>query len=61
MTALRSRNFICLQGAVMVSLGRMEMCADAHTPVPGVKLEGSVPDFAFRIVAFALSSPVSSL
>lgn len=45
----------------MVSLGRMVRCAYALTPVPGVKLEEGFPAFAFRIVAFALSSPVSSL
>jgi hypothetical protein len=37
------------------------MCAYALPPVPGVKLEESFPAFVFRIVAFALSSPVSSL
>jgi len=45
----------------MVSLGRMVMCAYALTSVPGVNLEERFPAFAFRIVAFALSSPVSSL
>ena len=45
----------------MVSLGRMVLCAYALSPVPGVKLDESPPAFAFRILAFALSSPVSSL
>jgi hypothetical protein len=35
------------------------MCAYAFTPSPGVKLDERLPAFAFRIVAFALSSPVS--
>lgn len=45
----------------MVLLGRMVVCAYALTPVPGLKLEENFPAFAFRIVAFSLSSPVSSL
>jgi hypothetical protein len=58
MTALRSRTCICLQGAVMGSLWRM-ITGCLYPPVPGVKLEERFTAFAFRIFAFALSSPVS--
>jgi hypothetical protein len=59
MTALRSRTCMCSQGAVMVftETGNVGLCP--HACPPGVKLEESLPAFAFSIVAFALSSPVS--
>jgi hypothetical protein len=42
---------------VFTETGNVGLCP--HACPPGVKLEESFPAFAFSIVAFALSSPVS--